>query len=163
LNFPAPTKISQIEREAVEENTGEKFRFTETLEMLADFVPDVAPAACTADVRGLAEVGLVLFNTNEFLTLECPMNWHRREMLFGLGAGLGSIAFSALHAAEQPKPVGQPHHPPKATRVIFLLMEGGPSYTDVLPRWPLQTIVAVRRPNHPRVVSITEGFRTPRV
>jgi hypothetical protein len=70
LTFARRTVPTEITREAVEENTGEKFRFTERLEMMTDFVSDLQPADCSAEVRGLAEVCLVLFNSNEFLTLE---------------------------------------------------------------------------------------------
>jgi mono/diheme cytochrome c family protein len=70
LTFARRTYPAEVTREAVEENTGEKFRFTEPLEMIADFIPDLQPADCSAEVRGLAEVCLVLFNTNEFLTVE---------------------------------------------------------------------------------------------
>jgi hypothetical protein len=55
-----------VVREAVEENTGEKFRFTEPLESAADFVPDLEPADASPVVRGLTEVCLVLLNSNEF-------------------------------------------------------------------------------------------------
>lgn len=61
---PAPPR--QIRRDAVEENTGEKFSFTETLHAAADFVPDLQPADVPAKVRALADVCLVLFNLNEF-------------------------------------------------------------------------------------------------
>lgn len=57
----------EIVREAVEENTGERFTFVEPLEAAADFVADLQPADTTAEVRGLAEVCLVLFNSNEFV------------------------------------------------------------------------------------------------
>jgi mono/diheme cytochrome c family protein len=70
LNFadePAPTDVV---REAVEENTGEKFTFREPLEAAADFVPDLRPGDVTAEVRGLAEVCLVLLNANEFAYLD---------------------------------------------------------------------------------------------
>jgi hypothetical protein len=55
-----------VRREAVEENTGETFSFTETLHAGADFVPDLEPADCDARTRALADVCLVLFNTAEF-------------------------------------------------------------------------------------------------
>ena len=49
----------------------------------------------------------------------------RRDALFGLGAGLGSVALSSmLHGAQ-----GAHHHAP-AKRCIFLMMEGGPSHID---------------------------------
>ncbi|MCY4233790.1 MAG: DUF1501 domain-containing protein [Bacteroidetes bacterium] len=52
----------------------------------------------------------------------------RRHFLTSAGAGLGAIAFSALGAA--PAPVG-PHFAPKAKRVIFLHMAGGPSSLEL--------------------------------
>ena len=73
------------------------------------------------------------------------MNAHlnRRQLLFGLGATLGTAAFNSLLAAEKapaaksqamsvagplaPKPV---HMEAKAKRCIFLYMEGGPSHID---------------------------------
>lgn len=55
----------------------------------------------------------------------------RREALYGLGASLGAVAFSALMADEtgplQPRPV---HIPAKAKSCIFLFMAGGPSHLD---------------------------------
>jgi hypothetical protein len=58
----------------------------------------------------------------------------RREFLYHLGAGLGSVALTTLLAEDQaragvlaPK---QPHHPTRAKACIFLLMEGGPSHLD---------------------------------
>jgi mono/diheme cytochrome c family protein len=56
----------EVHREAVEENTGETFSFVETLHANAEFVPDLEPADCDARTRALADVCLVLFNTNEF-------------------------------------------------------------------------------------------------
>jgi hypothetical protein len=62
---PAPLP-SEVVREAVEENTGEKFKFTEPLEATADYVPDLKLSDVPPETRGLAEVCLVLFNSNEF-------------------------------------------------------------------------------------------------
>jgi len=56
----------QVRREAIEENTGEPFAFNESLPANAEFVPDLEPADCDARTRALADVCLVLFNTNEF-------------------------------------------------------------------------------------------------
>lgn len=56
----------EVRREAVEENTGEKFAFSEKLHAYADFVPDLRPADVDARTRALAEVCLVLLNSNEF-------------------------------------------------------------------------------------------------
>ena len=60
---------------------------------------------------------------------------HRREALFGLGATLGSVAFSALLSAEEKRRRGPlapqvSHVPAKAKACIFLMMEGGPSHID---------------------------------
>lgn len=64
----------------------------------------------------------------------------RRDFLYGLGASLGSVAFSALLAdsasAENNKQANSetsqtPHFPnAKAKHCIFLYMEGGPSHID---------------------------------
>lgn len=56
----------EVRREAVEENTGEKFTLVEKLHSNADFVPDLRPADVDARTRALAEVCLVLLNSNEF-------------------------------------------------------------------------------------------------
>jgi len=57
----------EVLREAVEENTGEKFSFIELLEVYADFVPDKKLSELSAELRGLAELCLVLLNSNEFV------------------------------------------------------------------------------------------------
>lgn len=57
----------EIIREAVEENTGETFTFRETLYSNQDYVPDLQPADVDARTRALADVCLVLFNSNEFV------------------------------------------------------------------------------------------------
>ncbi|MGC3966549.1 MAG: DUF1501 domain-containing protein [Pirellulales bacterium] len=67
----------------------------------------------------------------------------RRQLLYGLGATLGTAAFNSLLAAENaPAAKSQPaapagplvpkpaHHAAKAKRCIFLYMEGGPSHID---------------------------------
>ncbi len=58
----------------------------------------------------------------------------RREMLFGLGASLGSVALTSLLAEEQKSntaPTRERSFPEaKARNVIFLMMEGGPSHID---------------------------------
>jgi mono/diheme cytochrome c family protein len=70
LTFAKPQRPTTLIREAVEENTGEKFTFAEVLPSAADFVPDLQPADVTPEVRGLMEFCLVLFNTNEFLYVD---------------------------------------------------------------------------------------------
>ncbi len=61
-------------------------------------------------------------------------NLNRRDALYGLGATLGSVAFSAMLADEAraagPLTPKQGHLPPRATACIFLMMEGGPSHVD---------------------------------
>ena len=54
----------------------------------------------------------------------------RRDFLYGMGAGLGSVAFSSMLAADESALVGKPNLPVKAKRCIFLMMEGGPSHID---------------------------------
>jgi len=66
LTFAKPEIPLEVVREAVEENTGEKFRFTEKLHAYQDFVPDLKPSDVDAETRALAEVCLVIFNANEF-------------------------------------------------------------------------------------------------
>lgn len=66
LTFDKPEYPREVIREAVEENTGEKFTFIEPLHVYDDFVPDLKPADADAETRGLAEVCLVLLNSNEF-------------------------------------------------------------------------------------------------
>jgi hypothetical protein len=56
----------EVRRDAVEENTGEKFSFREKLHAHNDFVPDLQPADVPKHTRALADVCLALFNTNEF-------------------------------------------------------------------------------------------------
>jgi len=56
----------EVRRDAVEENTGEKFSFNEKLHANAEFVPDLQPSDVEAPTRALADVCLVLLNSNEF-------------------------------------------------------------------------------------------------
>lgn len=56
----------EVVRVAVEENTGEKFSFTERLYSNEDFVPDLLPSQVDRHVRAFADVCLVLLNSNEF-------------------------------------------------------------------------------------------------
>jgi hypothetical protein len=60
----APT---EVERRAIDENSGEAFSFSEKLEVYENYEPDRKPWDVDAPTRGLAEVCLVLFNSNEFL------------------------------------------------------------------------------------------------
>ena len=51
----------------------------------------------------------------------------RRDLLSGTACGFGSLAFSAMAAGMDGTAA---HHAPKAKRVIFLFMHGGPSQVD---------------------------------
>ncbi len=67
-NQPAAlTMPLSVQRAAVEENTGERFTYTETLYSNRDYVPDVQWSDVDARTRGLAHLCLVLLNSNEFL------------------------------------------------------------------------------------------------
>ena len=62
----------------------------------------------------------------------------RRDLLKTASCGFGYLALSGLcnqqaaAAAVKTDPLApkSPHHPPKAKRVIFLFMRGGPSHVD---------------------------------
>ena len=75
-------------------------------------------------------------------------NWEltsRRRMLKGCATGFGALALAALMAEESSaaapakKAEGppSPHFPPRAKRVIFLFMKGGPSHLDTFDPKPL--------------------------
>jgi len=62
----------------------------------------------------------------------------RRDALRSLSAGFGFLAFAGLASAQAAKETASafspqiPHFEPKAKRVIFLCMRGGPSHVDTL-------------------------------
>ena len=58
---------TEVTRSLVEEFTGEPFEFIEKLNVYNDYVPDVKPWTVDADTRALADVCLLLLNSNEFL------------------------------------------------------------------------------------------------
>ena len=62
----------------------------------------------------------------------------RRELLRVSSAGFGSLALSGLlGASDSPLAVKSPQFQPKAKRVIFLFMHGGPSQVDTFDYKPL--------------------------
>ena len=72
-----------------------------------------------------------------------PFSLSRRELLARGGCGFGLLALADLLApdvraaggpdrATQPYAVRPPHHLPRAKRIIFLYMPGGPSQVDLL-------------------------------
>ena len=54
----------------------------------------------------------------------------RRLMLQQCGVGFGSLALASMAAGETSSDSAAPHFAPKAKRVIFLFMKGGPSHVD---------------------------------
>lgn len=65
---PEPKQYpTQVVRSLVEEFTGEPFEFIEKLNVFEDYVPDPKPWTVDADTRALADVCLLLLNSNEFL------------------------------------------------------------------------------------------------
>lgn len=84
-----------------------------------------------------------------------PFSWppisnglSRREMLRRTAAGFGSLALAAILGEENlqaatpsipgsPSIAKPPHFPPRAKRVIFLFMKGGPSHVDTFDPKPL--------------------------
>jgi len=70
----------------------------------------------------------------------------RREWLCRAGSGLGSLGLAGMLAEAQdserrsnPLAVRTPHHAPRAKRVIFLFMPGGPSQMDTFDPKPRTT------------------------
>ncbi len=68
-----------------------------------------------------------------------PLLWNRRQMLRNTASGFGSVALAALLAehsqgegglSSNPLAPKVPHFAPKAKRIIFLFMKGGPSHLD---------------------------------
>ena len=83
----------------------------------------------------------------------------RRDWLLRGGAGFGAVALSGLLArdnalgqAKEPSFL-RPHFAPRAKRVIFLFMEGGPSQMDLFDPKPLLNKLAGQR--------LPESFKRP--
>lgn len=65
---PEPIKYpTHVVRSLVEEFTGEPFEFIEKLNVYEDYIPDAKPWTVDADTRALADVCLLLLNSNEFI------------------------------------------------------------------------------------------------
>lgn len=65
---PQPRSFpTNVVREAIDENTGQLFRFQERLFAYEDYQPDLQPHQVDANTRGLADVALMLLNSNEFI------------------------------------------------------------------------------------------------
>ncbi|WP_339735333.1 PSD1 and planctomycete cytochrome C domain-containing protein [uncultured Gimesia sp.] len=67
-----PQKVSlprEVKREMIEELTGESFTWTEKLDLTDNYIQDLKPWDVDAETRALAELCLVLMNSNEFVYL----------------------------------------------------------------------------------------------
>lgn len=64
---PSPPVLTTVKREAVEENTGERFTFDEQLFSNHEFEPDLQPSDVNRNIRALADICLVMLNSNEFV------------------------------------------------------------------------------------------------
>ncbi|MCH9022364.1 MAG: PSD1 domain-containing protein [Planctomycetes bacterium] len=62
-----PEKPTGVKREMVEEMTGLVFNWVERLDIYEDYVPDLWPTEVEPEVRGLATLCQVLYNSNEFV------------------------------------------------------------------------------------------------
>jgi mono/diheme cytochrome c family protein len=70
-NKPTATDYPQtITRSLVEEFSGQPFEYTEILPVFEGYQPDSKPGQVSADTRALADMCLLLLNTNEFLYVE---------------------------------------------------------------------------------------------
>jgi hypothetical protein len=81
----------------------------------------------------------------------------RRQVLYGLGSTLGTVAFSSMVQAEEnanPLAQKQPMHPAKAKNVIMLFMEGGPGQMDTFDPKPELT------KRHKQESKLTGGLET---
>ena len=67
LDFPPRQLPREVKRSAVEEMSGAPFEFTEVLFGYDDYVPDPGMADVHPNIRALADVCLVVFNSNEFV------------------------------------------------------------------------------------------------
>lgn len=83
----------------------------------------------------------------------------RRNFLYGLGASLGSVAFSSLLQAEErpslaakPAPLKQ-----RAKNVIMLFMEGGPGHMDTFD--PKPDLTRLHKTESKRTEGLATGFR----
>ena len=77
--------------------------------------------------------------------MSTPFEWQlgqtRRQFFSRSARGIGGVALASLldrslFAASSPGMLGQPHFPPKAKRVIYLFMHGGPSQVDLFDHKP---------------------------
>ena len=72
------------------------------------------------------------------------MHLSRRQTLKSFASGFGTLALANLFSQESAaaignsqSAIGNPHFPPKAKRIIYLFMSGGPSHVDLFDNKPL--------------------------
>lgn len=66
----APAYPVEVTRSLVEELTGRPFEYREILPTFNDYVPDRKPADVSPETRALADLCIVLLNTNEFMYVD---------------------------------------------------------------------------------------------
>ncbi|MEZ6090175.1 MAG: DUF1549 and DUF1553 domain-containing protein, partial [Pirellulaceae bacterium] len=70
LRFEAQPIPATVTREAIDEITGESFEFVEELERYRQYQPELRLHETDASTRALADICLVLLNSNEFIYVE---------------------------------------------------------------------------------------------
>ncbi len=70
VDAPEPTYPTEITRSLVEEFSGEVFEYQEILPIFEDYQSDRKASDVSAQTRALADLCLLLFNTNEFMYVE---------------------------------------------------------------------------------------------
>ncbi|MCP5550553.1 MAG: DUF1501 domain-containing protein [Akkermansiaceae bacterium] len=99
---------------------------------------------------------------NASLNIESPIGQNRRQFLAGTGLNLGAMALASLLRGDESAAT---HLAPKAKRVIYLFMHGGPSQLDLfdhkpgLTRWHGQELPASVRGTQ-RLTGMTSGQKT---
>ena len=77
-----------------------------------------------------------------------PFGVTRRRFLRDLGGSVGLLGLASyLRASDTPAKLGKPHFTPRAKRVIFLFMAGGPSHLDTFDPKPELVKHAGQRPS----------------
>jgi len=87
--------------------------------------------------------------------LPYPSGLTRRDVLEKSALGFGSLALSGLlsnTSAQAASLPGLPHFAPKAKRVIFMFMAGGPSHMDLFDEKP-ELMNYYEKPIPPELVS----------
>jgi hypothetical protein len=101
------------------------------------------------------------------MSTELPPTISRRHLLCRTGVGFGAVALSALlqegrtlaatTAEGNPLAPQPPHFVPRAKRVIFLFMPGGPSQVDTFDPKPRLT-ADDGKPSNPLLNALTFGL-----